>query len=232
MLTALAVLAAGAANAGVITFFDDRTSWENAVIAAGLTLTTEDFAAMPATYPNLDVGGVRFTVPDGLAVYDAANQRVGHTSGGGRTLGLDYTGGLPPLFGFGLDLGPTTGNLRATDVEGVGLADHGLGTAGHFVGLLGTRPLDPANPFPTNPALAGWFEFGTSGLAGDVYLDNLSVATGALPVAEPPAMALAALGLVAAGLGRRRARQVAGRPEPRTRPGPGPRLRDRGLPPA
>ncbi len=197
MFTVVGFLCFGqAANAGTITFFTDRAAWVTAATNAGLAVTTEDFSTAPPAYPDLTVGGIDFSVGIRAGIpYDVLNQRIGYTSGGGRTLSLDYTGGSLMLFGFGMDLGPQVGNVSATDIDGVAIATGILGPAGHFVGLLGTAAFDPANPFPSNPALSGGHEFGTSGLGPNVYFDNLSVATGAAAVPEPTTLALLGLGL-------------------------------------
>ncbi len=119
-------------------------------------------------------------------------------------MNLDFTGGSASLFGFGVDLGPQVGNVGTTDVDGVDIADGILGPAGHFVGLLGTAAFDPANPFPSNPALSGGLEFGTSGLGPNVYLDNLSVATGARAIPEPSTFVLLGLSLAGFACARRK----------------------------
>lgn len=188
---------ADAASAGTITFYTDRATWLAAASTAGLVVTTEDFSVEPTGLPDLTVGGVDFTLTPSAAPYDSTNERIGYTGGGGNTLGFDITAASVPLFGFGLDLGPIIGNLRTTDVDGASLANGTSGAAGHFIGLLGTAALDPANPFPSNSALSGTNEFGTSGLGAAVYFDNLSVATA---VPEPGSLLLVALGL--AGLSR------------------------------
>ena len=191
------------AAGGVISFFTDRAAWETAATNAGLTVTTDDFSTEPPNYPDLTVGGVDFsTVIRAGTLYDSVNERIGFTSGGGRTLGLDYTGGTSTLFGFGLDLGPNVGNVATTDVDGEDIAMGAGGATDHFVGLLGTAPLDPANPFPSNGALAGGNEFGTSGLGGSVYFDNLSVATGVVP--EPGSLIFLGFGCVGIDLSRRK----------------------------
>ena len=111
------------ANAGVITFFTDRPAWVTAATNAGLTVTTDAFSTAPPAYPDLTVGGIDFSIGIRAGIpFDAVNERIGYISGGGRTLSLDYTGGSLMLFGFGVDLGPTVGNVGTTDIDGVDIA--------------------------------------------------------------------------------------------------------------
>jgi hypothetical protein len=190
------------ASAGVLTFYTDRATWLADAAAAGLTVSTQTFSVDPLGNRDFVVGGAAITLS--AVPYDVANQRIGFLSGGGRGLSFDITGTSVPLFGFGTDMGPTTGAVRTTDLDGDSRATGASGPAGHFVGLLGTVALDPANPFPANPALAGSSEWGTSGLVPSVWLDNLSVATDAASVTAPATLALVGVGLVGLGWTRRR----------------------------
>ncbi len=195
---------AAAAQAGTLTFYTDRAAWLADAATAGLTVTVEDFASDPGSLAALDVGGVEIAITSTRAVWDAGNERIGYLSGGGRLLTFDVVSSLSPLFGFGLDLGPTIGNIGTTDVDGVSLAEGAGGGDPHFLGVLGTAALDPANPFPSNPALSFDDEFLTSGLALSVHLDDLSVATG---VPEPGRLGLLAFASAALAASRRSLRR-------------------------
>lgn len=203
LIIPLLTLASTTVNAGTITLYTDRAVWLADAAAAGLTVTTDDFSQQPPNYPNIsDVGGSNWTldIREGVP-WDAGSGRLGYTTGGGRTLSLDYTGGAGQVFGFGIDLGPTVGLLRTSDTDGDALADGGGSPTPHFLGLLGTAVFAPANG-----PLSGAHEIGTSGLAPDVYFDNLSVATANVSAVPIPAAAwllgTALIGLL--GVGQRR----------------------------
>lgn len=174
------------ANAATLNFYTDRTTWQNDIVAQGLSVVIEDFSSDPGSLPTINVGGVNFET-SGTAPYNAGNGWVGYSTGGGVVLTLDYIGGSTDLFGFGLDIGPISGNIRVSDFDGDDLAMGAGEPVPHFIGVLGDFALDPANPFPSNFALSGVVEFLTSGLggSGDVYFDNLSVAVAPIPL---PAM--------------------------------------------
>lgn len=170
------------ANAGMPNFYTDRATWESDVAAVGLTIATEEVAVAPLNYSSIVIGGVDFFVSARPGTYDALNERIGYTSGGGRTLGLDHVGGLSSLFGFGLDKGPTIGLMRTTELDG----DFGSGSAEideMFLGVLGTVALEE-----TNSSLPGAAEYFTSGLGARVYFDNLSVAVDVRVILLPPAL--------------------------------------------
>ena len=54
-------LVSAAASASVITFYSDRATWLADAIAAGLTVTVEDFSTEPLAYPDITVGGIDWT---------------------------------------------------------------------------------------------------------------------------------------------------------------------------
>ena len=207
LIIPLVGLASTAVNAGTISFYTDRGAWLADAAAAGLTVTTDGFSQAPPSYPNISVGGSNWTLDIREDIpWDGANGRLGYTSGGGRVMSLDYTGGAAQVFGFGLDLGPTTGLLRASDIDGDSMADGDGSTTDHFLGLLGTAMFNPAN------ALEGSaHEISTSGLGENVYFDNLSVATSGVSAVPIPAAAwlfgTALIGLV--GVGQRRSSRAA-----------------------
>ncbi|MEM7469171.1 MAG: hypothetical protein AAF387_20130 [Pseudomonadota bacterium] len=179
-------LLATLADAATLSFYTDRTTWQNEAASQGLSVIVEDFSSNPGSLPMISVGGINFET-SATVDYNAGSGWIGYTTGGGVVLTLDYLGGSTSMFGFGLDIGPISGNIRVTDVTGDDLAMGNGEPSPHFIGVLGDFALDPANPFPSNPPLSGVVEFLTSGLggSGDVYFDNLSVAVAPIPV---PAM--------------------------------------------
>ena len=192
VLLLLSPLAAAQAPAGTITLYTDRAAWETDALAAGLSIATEDFAAQPPSHPFFSLGGIDLEVlpPQRAAQnYDAGNERLGYTSGGGRTLGIDYIGGTTTLFGFAVDTGPTVVLVNALDVDGDDLNTGGGGTG--FVGVLGTAAL-AVDPSTT--------EVFTSGLSSFVWYDNVSVAF----VPEPGTAVLLGAGLLGLVLRARR----------------------------
>ena len=56
-----------ASGLGVANIFVDQTEWENAVIAAGLQVVTEDFSSIAAGATSVSVGGADFDFFGGQA---------------------------------------------------------------------------------------------------------------------------------------------------------------------
>ncbi len=183
----------GTASAAFINY-TDRTAFENAALAATLTLTTEEFATDPGNPFVISDGtnGVTFEISYG-------GWKTGGYLGDKREVGLYSTNVTGAVVGVGFDIG--TNNTDATIVLNDGARTYWAGTNIHsFIGLLSTDGMLISR-------IDEIANYSQSSLGNNPWMDNLVVVTDTTATVPEPSLPLllgiSLVGLVGAGAVRK-----------------------------